>query len=226
MAAERVFRFKAKGPGGASVSDLVTAADRRSALRRLEQEGFVVTDIAESSAAGATPVRPSFGKRGITTQQKLIILRQLALMLRAGVDLLEALDTIGSGMGGEVRAGLKEVSIRLRRGERLREALAGGMPVFPQYVYALTELGQSTGKLDQVFENAVRQMEFEDRVQRDVVTALTYPMFLVVAGLAAVAFLFYEVVPRFATTARRISIRSPPSCWEPARPSAPTRRSY
>lgn len=48
---------------------------------------------------------------------------------------------------------------------------------------------QSTGRLDQVFENAVKQMSSRDRVQRDVVTALTYPMFLVVAGMGAVAFL-------------------------------------
>lgn len=200
MATERIFRFKAKGPSGATVEDVVSAVDRRAALRRLEQDGLLVININEEAAPGASAsaLTATFRKRGVTMAQKLILLRQMSLMLRAGVDLLEALETVGVGMGGDVQAGLKEVSVRLRRGERLRDALSQGMPVFPNYVYALVDLGQSTGRLDQVFENAVKQMEFEDRVQRDVVTALTYPMFLVVAGMSAVAFLFYEVVPRFA----------------------------
>ena len=200
MATERIFRFKAKGPSGATVEDVVSAVDRRAALRRLEQDGLLVININEEAAPGASAsaLTATFRKRGVTMAQKLILLRQMSLMLRAGVDLLEALETVGVGMGGDVQAGLKEVSVRLRRGERLRDALSQGMPVFPNYVYALVDLGQSTGRLDQVFENAVKQMEFEDRVQRDVVTALTYPMFLVVAGMGAVAFLFYEVVPRFA----------------------------
>lgn len=199
MATERVFRFKAKGPGGAPVEDVISATDRRAALRRLEQDGLLVIDINEAAATGeGGALTAPFRKRGVTTAQKLIVLRQMALMLRAGVDLLEALETVGAGLGGDVQAGLKEVAVRLRRGERLRDALSQGMPVFPNYVYALVDLGQSTGQLDRVFENAVKQMEFEDRVQRDVVTALTYPMFLVVAGMLAVAFLFYEVVPRFA----------------------------
>jgi general secretion pathway protein F len=197
VAEERIFRFKAVGPGGGQVDDVVAAADRRGALRRLQQDGYVVTDIRESD--GAVSSQPSvFRRRGVTMQQKIVLLRQLALMVRAGVDLLEALDTIAVGMGGELAAGLKEVSVRLRRGERLRQALAEGLPVFPGYVYALVDLGQSTGRLDQVLESAVRQMEFEDRVRRDVMTALTYPAFLIVAGVAAVGFLFYEVVPRFA----------------------------
>lgn len=200
MAAERIFRFKAKGPSGTSVEDVVSAVDRRAALHRLEQDGLLVIDISEAAAPGASArtLAATFRRRGVTMAQKLILLRQMSLMLRAGVDLLEALETVGVGMGGDVQVGLKEVSVRLRRGERLRDALSQGMPVFPNYVYALVDLGQSTGRLDQVFENAVKQMEFEDRVQRDVVTALTYPMFLVVAGMGAVAFLFYEVVPRFA----------------------------
>jgi general secretion pathway protein F len=52
--------------------------------------------------------------------------------------------------------------------------------------------------LDRVLEDAAAQLEFENRIRRDIMTSLTYPMFLVTAGMAAVGFLFYEVVPRFA----------------------------
>jgi general secretion pathway protein F len=42
-------------------------------------------------------------------------------------------------------------------------------------------------------------MSYEDRMRRDVLNALTYPGFLSVSGLAAVLFIFSQVVPRFAT---------------------------
>ena len=130
MATERIFRFKAKGPSGATVEDVVSAVDRRAALRRLEQDGLLVININEAAAPGASAsaLTATFRKRGVTMAQKLILLRQMSLMLRAGVDLLEALETVGVGMGGDVQAGLKEVSVRLRRGERLRDALSQGMP--------------------------------------------------------------------------------------------------
>ncbi len=200
MSEERVFEFRAQGPSGL-VRDAIAASDRGAALRRLQQDGLVVIDLNEARAPaldGQNARRLGVGRRNINDADRIVLLRQIALMLRAGVDLLESLETIANGIGGELAKQLRNVSAALRRGDKLGAAMVQAMPNFPNYVYALVELGQATGQLDKVFQDAAAQMDFEYRIRRDVVTSLTYPLFLMGAGVAAVGFLFYEVVPRFS----------------------------
>ena len=65
MATERIFRFKAKGPSGATVEDVVSAVDRRAALRRLEQDGLLVININEEAAPGASASAPGPATTGL-----------------------------------------------------------------------------------------------------------------------------------------------------------------
>lgn len=196
MAAEKMFRYRGVNAEAVSVSDMVLAPDRQQALQRLAQLGVVVTDIED-----ATPQKsalPSFGQRGVTAGERILVLRQLALMSRAGVDLLEALEIAAEGASAQAAAMLRAVAAGLRRGDRLGAAFRDGMPGYPGYVYTLIAVGDASGRLASVLDDAAKQLAFEDRVRRDITTALTYPAFLVTAGAGAVGFLFYEVVPRFA----------------------------
>jgi general secretion pathway protein F len=86
----------------------------------------------------------------------------------------------------------------LRQGEPFADSLAEHAPGFPAYVYTMVRVGEASGRGPEVLADAADQMAYEDRLRRDVVNALTYPAFLACAGLAAVAFIFVEIVPRFA----------------------------
>jgi len=190
----RVFKYRGVRAGG-EIADLVRAGSRRDALQRLAQDGVVVMNIEEASSGGG---RPLAGAKNVDTAARILILRQLALMARAGVDLLESLESTALGMGGLAGEQLRATAVALRRGDRVADAFRQNMPGLPGYVHALVNVGEASGRLDQVLSDAAEQMAFEDRIQREVVTALTYPSFLMIAGLGAVGFLFYEVVPRFA----------------------------
>lgn len=191
------FRYVAVNPSGAVVNDTLTARDRKAALQSLTRSGLVVTEITELAQRPAGQSRSTRGRTD-TDAGRIAALQQLALMLRAGVELLVAVDGAASGMGGKLGDQLDKVSISLRKGASLGTAFREHVTGYPDYVYAMVELGQSTGRLHQVLADACRQMEFEASIRRDVSSALTYPAFLISAGLLAVAFLFYEVVPRFS----------------------------
>lgn len=187
----RVFKYRGMR-NGADVEDLVRAPSRHEALQRLSHDGVVVIDIEEAS----TTARGS-GAKTLDAGARILILRQLALMAKAGVDLLDALETVASGLEGVAADRLRLTAQALRRGERVGEAFKN-MPGFPGYVHALITVGEASGQLHSVLNDAAEQMAFEHRIRREVLTALTYPSFLMVAGAGAVGFLFYEVVPRFA----------------------------
>jgi general secretion pathway protein F len=190
----RRFRYRAVTRDGRTVRDIVRAADEMTALRELMAGGLTVTDLTE---AGEIEARGA--DRELRPTERVQVMRQLALMLDAGVTLLEALETVASGVAAQRgRAQLMEVIAALKRGETLAFALRAHAPGFPYYVYAMAEVGEAAGRVPEVLRVASEQMAYEDRLRRDLVNALTYPALLACAGVLAVAFIFVEIVPRFS----------------------------
>lgn len=191
---DRAFRYAAVGRDGRSVRDVVSAPDRRSALTRLSAEGLVVTRLDE-----AAPPKPVGKNRPLKTAERVLVLRQLALMLEAGVSLLEALQTVAAGIEAiKGREELNAVANALKQGESFGRAMAQHAPGFPFYVYAMTRVGEASGRIGEVLGNAAEQMAYEDGLRRDFLNAMTYPGFLLSAGVAAILFIFTQVVPRFS----------------------------
>ena len=190
----RAFRYDAVAPGGRTVRDIVRAADEATALRRLAADGLTVTRISPADEAGRAS-----DNRNLKASERLLVMRQLALMLDAGVSLLESLETIVSGItAGGGRRQFEAMIAGLKQGQSFGDTLEANAPGFPFYVHAMARVGEASGRLGQVMRAAADQMEHEDRLRRDVINALTYPAFLGCAGLAAVTFIFVEIVPRFS----------------------------
>lgn len=191
---ERRYVFRAVANNGQTTTQTVEAPTRADAMRRAMQSGLTVLDLREE--APAAPLR----RRKITRDHAILILRQLSVMIGAGVQLLDAIDTLATSLPGtEASEKLRTAAQALRRGDRLGDALEEALPIYPAYVYGLVRAGDASGKLARVLEEAAQQLAFERRVERDILNALAYPAFLVVSGALSVGFLLYAVVPRFAT---------------------------
>lgn len=187
------FRYRAVDREGRRVSDVVRAEDSGAALRRLTAEGLTVTELKAARAASGG------ADRDLRLSERVLIMRQLAIMRRAGVPLLEALETVAAGLQSmRGRAQFAAVGQALRQGEPFADGLAAHATGFPAYVYAMVRVGEASGRGAEVLADAADQMAYEDRLRRDIVNALTYPAFLAFAGASAVTFIFVEIVPRFA----------------------------
>lgn len=121
----------------------------------------------------------------------------LALMLRSGLSLLEALRTIGERQQGAAALAMQRLLDALKRGEPLSAALlASGH--FSTALLACVRASELTGDLGDSLArfgtNAARLRQLRGRL----VSACVYPALLVsIAGLV-VLFLLMYVVPRFA----------------------------
>ncbi len=189
------FQYEAIGRDGQVSKGVLSAADEAAVMRRLAGEGLTVVKIAPAAVA-----RAEGKERALKPTERVLVLRQLALMLEAGVSLLEALETVAQGM--QARKGKRQFQAAiaaLRRGDSLGSALEEHVPGFPEYVYAMARVGEASGRVADVLKEAAEQMAYEDRLRKDFSNALTYPGFLAFAGFSAVGFIFTQVVPRFAT---------------------------
>lgn len=195
--AELLFRYDAVRGDGGVVSDTLRAPDEAAALQELSAQGLMVTRLDAVAPRQGRPAKP------LRLADRMLIMRQLALMLGAGVPLLEAVDTVDQGMARSGGADpFQAVAAALERGATLADAMERHAPGFPAYVYAMLRVGEASGRIAEVLSDAADQMAYEDRLRRDIVNALTYPAFLACAGLATVIFIFVEVVPRFSAMLR------------------------
>lgn len=189
------YQYEAVGRDGQVKRGLIMAPDEGGAMRRLSSDGFTVLKLSAGLAS-----KGDGKERPLKPGERVLVLRQLALMLEAGVSLLEALETVAQGM--QSRKGRREFQAAiaaLRRGDSLGHALETHAPGFPHYLYAMARVGEASGRIAEVLKEAAEQMAYDDRLRRDFGNAMTYPAFLGFAGVAAIGFIFTQVVPRFAT---------------------------
>jgi type II secretory pathway component PulF len=194
-AGDLTFQYEAVGRDGQVSRGVVNAPDEAGVMRRLARDGLTPLQIRPAVAA-----KNNGRERGLKPTERVLILRQMALMLEAGVSLLESLETVVQGIQAlKGRRQFQAAIAALRRGDSFGHAMAEHVPGFPEYVYAMARVGEASGRIAEVLKQAAEQMAYEDRLRKDFSNAMTYPAFLAFAGVSAVTFIFTQVVPRFAT---------------------------
>jgi general secretion pathway protein F len=121
---------------------------------------------------------------------------ELSSLLRAGLNLVEALQTLADkGAQGEVLAGLLAA---IRRGEPFSRAVAGFPQQFPPLYVATVKSAERTGNLREALGRYIAYQEELERVKKKIVSATIYPAILLAVGALVIGFLVLYVVPRFA----------------------------
>ncbi|MFG6489840.1 type II secretion system F family protein [Roseateles sp. BYS78W] len=125
--------------------------------------------------------------------------QQLAVLLRAGIPLLEALQTLQSQDNPPaVTAALAGVVERVQLGESFSTALASQPQAFDTLFVAVVEASERSGQVEQALFEQASYLAWAEQLRGKLVAAAIYPTMLITAGTAVVLFLLVFVVPRFA----------------------------
>ena len=126
--------------------------------------------------------------------------RQLAVMVDAGLPLVQSLDILGRQ---ERHPMLARSILKVRREVEGGSSLAAAMRTQPRTFDALyTNLvaaGETGGVLDAVLKRLAGHIEKTVRLKRDVTSALVYPATVVAAAAIVVGLILWKVVPAFST---------------------------
>jgi type IV pilus assembly protein PilC len=124
--------------------------------------------------------------------------RQLAVFVKAGIPLTDALLTIGDESEDvALRRALGKIIDELRNGGLLSVAADNHPEVFPEYYVGILQAAELTGKLDESLEALAGYLEREIDTRAKVVSALSYPMVVMVMAFGTVLVLAGYVLPQF-----------------------------
>jgi general secretion pathway protein F len=124
---------------------------------------------------------------------------ELLSLLQAGLNLVEALQTLSEKeSGGERAEVLSAILAAIHRGEPFSQAVAALPRHFSPLYVATIKAAERTGDVAEALTRYIAYQEELDRVRKKIVSASIYPAILVVVGGLVLAFLMFYVVPRFA----------------------------
>jgi len=125
-----------------------------------------------------------------------VSLRQMAVMLRSGLTLLSALQTVSEQSPRRaMRRIWQDVSRRIQEGSSLAEAL-GQHSAFPSLVVQLVRVGEQTGQLESVLSRASETLEERRFLRSQLLTAMAYPSLVLVAAIGVTVFIIVGVIPK------------------------------
>ena len=167
-------------------------------------EAAVIADLLDTGLQGLRVKRRRSLKEIEITKKKvkpvplMHMSRQLAAFVRAGVPLLDALNTLQAEISDKaLRNVVLGVSDALRRGETLTEATAAHADVLPPFYIGLLRSAEVTGRLDDVLEQLSAYLERDTEAKRKIRSALAYPSVILVMAIVTVVVLAGFVLPRF-----------------------------
>jgi type IV pilus assembly protein PilC len=124
--------------------------------------------------------------------------RQLAVFVKAGIPITEALDIIGDETSDvALRRTISGMVEDLSNGGYLSDAAAKHPEAFPKYYVGILQSAELTGKLDETLDNLAGYLEREVETKAKVVSALSYPMVVMVLAVLTVVVLAGYVLPQF-----------------------------
>lgn len=200
------FRYRALTQKGEVVSGSIAAANLAEVSQRIEYLGLVAIDTASDDKApgGAFSLaslslalsRP--GPADVT-----IFTRDLALLLKAGARLNDALELLSSDMDvGRLRPVIHNIKTAIVSGESFAEALEREPSLFPAMYVALVRVGEMSGTLDHILETIGAERTRTEALRRKVTSALQYPAFVLLAAGGVLIFFTTFVLPQFSAVLR------------------------
>lgn len=201
-----VFEFKAYETSGTRVQDTIEAASERDAFRRLASRGLTVAGlklverrIKERKMPAASGGGGGFFRRKLKLDDVVVLCRELAIMVGAGVAVTEALQSSEeNATHPALKAALSEINAEIADGSNMSDALRNQSKIFPTYFCDIVRAAEEGGRLDMALETGAAQMEQAMELRRKVIGAMLYPCLLMgIAGLTAGVLVTF-VLPRFS----------------------------
>jgi type IV pilus assembly protein PilC len=214
------FTFKAMDPKGKEQAGTVEAPNQAAAIAAIKEKKWFPTSIQEAGAPAPKKSKPAKAAGGskssggllkmdlkiptpsfmIRVKPKLLMTytRQLATLISAGLPLMRGLQVILKQEKNPVlRDATSSVVDAIQSGSTFAEAMAQHPRVFNRLYVNMVKAGELGGVLDVVLNRLAEFMEKAQRIRNKVVSAMVYPIVVMVMALAILTFLMIVIIPKF-----------------------------
>lgn len=200
-----MFSYEALDSQGQVVHGEIEATTSEEAIVKIRGKSYFPTNVKEKTAkkgraAAAGPRKRkktlAFGK--VKTKQLTTFTRQLSTLVDAGLPIVRSLKILEEQQKpGVLKNQLGDVAEDVEGGSSLSEALAKHPKTFDKLYVNMVRAGEAGGVLDSILERLAGFMEKSQRLKKQVISALIYPIAVITAAGGILAAIMILVVPKF-----------------------------
>ncbi len=195
------FAYTGRNAAGQLVKGMLEGADSGAVATQLFGSGITPVEIGATAGSGETGISAllaALTRQRVEQVELLLFSRQMYALLKAGVPIMRALASLQESA---TNPAFKDVLLMIR------ESLDSGRPlsvamqrtgVFTQFYIAMVYVGETTGRLEEIFLRLYNHLEFQEFMRNQVKSALRYPIFVLAAMIVAIVVINLLVIPEFA----------------------------
>lgn len=188
------FRVKLGSSDGSVLSRTIHGQSAQEVTQHFRGEGYYVFSVDKtfnfSDLLGV--------QRRIPRTKFILFNREFRGLIKAGLPIVEGLDILLKRMkASPLQALLIQVREQLTQGRSLSQAFQSFTGLIPNYYPALLQAGEQSGNLVEVLDRFIDQEERFRKTRKKFIQTMTYPLLLLVVGLASMFIILTRALPQF-----------------------------
>jgi len=193
-----LYSYEAFSKDGKKVQGVVDAPSAAALREQLARQGLFPTKIDATGGVSTAGFFKRLFEAKITTKDKILFSKQLAILLKSGVPILQAIELLTEQFEGSLRNMLVRIKDDIKEGTSLADALSKYPKVFENLYIQLVRAGEATGKLEAILERLTIFLERREEISKKIKGAMMQPIIQLVVALGVISVLVMKVVPDMA----------------------------
>ncbi|MDD5144681.1 MAG: type II secretion system F family protein [Candidatus Pacebacteria bacterium] len=191
------FNYQARTKDGDTQAGQVEASSKEAAVNLLQQHSLYVTFLQEAKPPLYALKLNLFGN--ISRKEIVLFSRQLSIMFKSKVSLIEALRSIGSQTkNADLKEKIFHISEEVEGGTSFSKAISNYPKLFSPFYVAMVKSGEVSGKLSQALNYLADHLEREYYLISKAKGALVYPSLILVVVVGVLLMMTYFVLPNLS----------------------------
>ena len=127
-------------------------------------------------------------------------LTQLSTYIKSGIPLVDAVRILAKQTKqANLKKSFNQLVYELLRGENLSDAMLAQQEVYPKLLVNMVKTAEMTGDLPSILDDMAEYYTSMDRTRKQMVSAMTYPVIVLLIAFGVLIFMLTYLVPQFST---------------------------
>ncbi|HEY7659402.1 MAG TPA: type II secretion system F family protein [Actinomycetota bacterium] len=194
----QTYAYKVRDRTGTIVTGQLVGDSESLVLQRLREMGLTPVEVKKTGTGLSMEINVRPGH--VKLKQIAVFCRQFATMVNSGLPILRALSILADQTDSkELAKVLVQSRTDVEQGASLSAAMAKHPKAFNNLFISMIKAGETGGVLDDVLLSLADQIEKEVELRRQIKSAMTYPVVVVVMVLLILSAMLLFIVPQFET---------------------------
>ncbi len=193
-----LYYYQAFSKDGKKVSGYIDAGSEVAVKDRLQRKGIFPTKIERAVGGKQKKWWQRLFERGVSTKELILFTKQLAVLLKSGVPLLQAFELLSEQFTGRLQSVIVSIKDDLKEGRSLADSMGDYPKIFSNIYVQLVRAGEASGNLEMILERLDLFLTRREEIRKQVSSAMMMPIIQMVVAVLVVGVMMVYVVPQMS----------------------------